>query len=658
MPRESTQKIDTQPERENFLKDIAKVLVKTGKKEEAAATFTRAIKIAFGIEDKERQENTLQAIALAQTEVGQFVDALETAKLIGEQWKRSHACMNVAVAQARARKFSAAIVTASNINESMFRAKAYETIAMVQAQVKDFLLSALITASEIENSTIKARTLQTIAVLQAQESPLTNDAFAIAQKIEHEFEQTNALLGIVKAQAEAGKFDIALKTKSRIEDKEREMDALGVIAEAYAKATNLDHNFDEALKITEKIEPSWKRVRTLVKIAQMQAEAGQFREARDNLATAFKSEFEPKPEIKSLKAIALYRIAQIQLKNQEIEEAIAITRILQEIVKSIKNTVEKARVLALIAEVLGNSGKTKSALNVSKIALEITQRISGRDDLCSEIFQLIAQIQALAGEFDTAFETAKLIKIDSLSIKAVQTIAELQIVLDPQQKDRWKKILSDAHDSCGNKPIFLWNYVNVLSTIAVAFWAIGDKETAQATFSDIRKTAQAKQSQERDRDLSTVAAALAKVGEISTALEIANEIEDGSEEVRAFWAIAWRQFSKGEKVTTLDAALKAKDKIKDEQKRVETLSSVAAIQALAGKGEEAMRTVEEILSNRNIHLSGIASLLVETGDKNNFKRLLVPCAYYLDSAYNICGYLARLYPQNAQAIAKVVENLA
>jgi hypothetical protein len=50
-------------------------------------------------------------------------------------------------------------------------------------------------------------------------------------------------------------------------------------------------------------------------------------------------------------------------------------------------------------------------------------------------------------------------------------------------------------------------------------------------------------------------------------------------------------------------------------------------------------------------------LFAETGDKVNFKRLLIPCAYYLDTAYQMCGYLARLYPEQASAVAQVLSKL-
>jgi hypothetical protein len=130
--------------------------------------------------------------------------------------------------------------------------------------------------------------------------------------------------------------------------------------------------------------------------------------------------------------------------------------------------------------------------------------------------------------------------------------------------------------------------------------------------------------------------------------------------LRALWRITWEQFKKGEKETllkTFDAALQAKDKIDDEKNRVESLRAIAQIQAMAGCGEQTVKTVEAILTNRNQYLPKVAAFLVETGDKPNFKKLLIPCAYYLDSAYEMCVYLARLYPENAAAVAKVLSEL-
>ncbi|HEY85485.1 MAG TPA: hypothetical protein G4N96_10300, partial [Chloroflexi bacterium] len=50
----------------------------------------------------------------------------------------------------------------------------------------------------------------------------------------------------------------------------------------------------------------------------------------------------------------------------------------------------------------------------------------------------------------------------------------------------------------------------------------------------------------------------------------------------------------------------------------------------------------------------IAAALVGAGDRENFERLLVPCAYYPDAAYAMCGLAAKLYPEQAGDVAEVV----
>jgi hypothetical protein len=64
--------------------------------------------------------------------------------------------------------------------------------------------------------------------------------------------------------------------------------------------------------------------------------------------------------------------------------------------------------------------------------------------------------------------------------------------------------------------------------------------------------------------------------------------------------------------------------------------------------------IETILTERNKRLPEIAESLFKVGDKTDFKRLLIPCASYLDAAYRMCGLLARLYPKQATSIAAVI----
>jgi hypothetical protein len=61
-----------------------------------------------------------------------------------------------------------------------------------------------------------------------------------------------------------------------------------------------------------------------------------------------------------------------------------------------------------------------------------------------------------------------------------------------------------------------------------------------------------------------------------------------------------------------------------------------------------------IRTERNWQFPAIAAAFVEKGDRINFKQLLIPCSYSLYAAYRMCGHLARLYPENAEEIAKVL----
>ena len=88
------------------------------------------------------------------------------------------------------------------------------------------------------------------------------------------------------------------------------------------------------------------------------------------------------------------------------------------------------------------------------------------------------------------------------------------------------------------------------------------------------------------------------------------------------------------------------------------LEELAKAQVRVGFSQQAVKTGKLMSSGRNSHLPEIAAAFVEIGDKANFKQLLTPCAYYLDAAYEMCGYLAHLYPEQAAEVAKVVSQFS
>jgi tetratricopeptide (TPR) repeat protein len=200
--------------------------------------------------------------------------------------------------------------------------------------------------------------------------------------------------------------------------------------------------------------------------------------------------------------------------------------------------------------------------------------------------------------------------------------------------------------------------VEALVAIAEAQAGAGEREGARETFSAALETARGiEEAWRRVEALVAIAEAQAGAGEregaretFSAALETARGIEEAWRRVEALCAIAKAQAEAGE----FSAALETVRRIEAARWRAEALGAIAKAQAEAGLGEGAVRTAEMILTDRNKRLPEIAEALVIAGDKEHFKQLLLPCAYYLDAAYKMCGLLARLYPKQVLAVAEVV----
>lgn len=235
----------------------------------------------------------------------------------------------------------------------------------------------------------------------------------------------------------------------------------------------------------------------------------------------------------------------------------------------------------------------------------------------------------------------------------------------------------------------------VLGVIAQVEAQDGNKEAARATFTAALEAARKLgNSWDRSWTLRTISEAQAQSEEFSAALETAREIDNERERVEAMQEIAKAQIQSEQftdalettreikaqgqqavEVLVIVAEAKAKAEgreaaqvtyatalnlvqgIMNDGIQAILLETIAKSQAKTNFGSQAIRTMDMVLINRNKHLPSVGAVLAETGDKENFKRLLIPCANYLDAAFEMCGFLARLYPEQAVAIAKVVNEL-
>jgi hypothetical protein len=579
---------------------------------------------------------------------GNFAAALKTVESIRPESTQVLELINIAKAQAQkgdieySATFTNALEIVNTLVSTSYRERLIEEIAKAQIEVGD-RASAQATWTE---------------ALETADNKIHNPLhLSRANGIANEEKQTDFLQKIVIEQAEAREFADARETAKKIDYLDRP-DALMRIAEAYAKAGD----FTTALEIATEIDIQFMRAKTIGVIAEIQVQTGQTEAARSTFANVLKIEKPLEASILFIRLLTLARVAEVQVKNAQKELGVTTASIACEIAQSMENPRETANVLAgILVQILIEAEKIQEAKIIGDRAYEIAQQISDNQEYYrSKTFGFVAQAQARLGEFDVALTTLETIRMPYSYVNALRSIAQLQIEPEPQQIEKYKIVLNKADEKYKNadsNSLILATKVHLLTIIAVARSTIGEIEAALATFADLLKAAKTKEQRERDEDFSIIAIGYAEVGEFSTAIKISTDIKDAEQKISTFLEIACEQFQKGQQVTTLDIALAAKEKIEDEQKCLEALKKIAQIQAIAGKGEEALRTLEAMLNDRNTHLRDIALLFAATGDRVNFKRLLIPCAYYLDTAYQMCEYLARLYPEQASAVAKVLSEL-
>ena len=137
---------------------------------------------------------------------------------------------------------------------------------------------------------------------------------------------------------------------------------------------------------------------------------------------------------------------------------------------------------------------------------------------------------------------------------------------------------------------------------------------------------------------------------LTTAFTEVEQIIDEEGQAWALIEIASAQAQAGD----VTDAFTTIQQIGNERLRSEALRVIAETQIKIGFAEDALKTADIILIDRNNHLPEIAAAFAERGDKVHFKRMLILCASFLDAAYIMCGYLAHLYPEQAAAIAETI----
>jgi tetratricopeptide (TPR) repeat protein len=503
-------------------------------------------------------------------------------------------------------------------------------------------------------------TIKELASLQPFNQP--HDPAEIFEKIPED--RDSALLKTVQEQLAAGQLEEALKTSSDIQEQSTQEDAAVQIAIAYAHAKN----FSKAIEIANQLFNQVKKVELLQSIAIIQLQAGLVQESRDTLAMGIKISFGS--ELSYQQALALINLADLLIENHHNQQGIDYANDVYKISSQIHNLKDRVNILAFLGEVYTKAGQRNNAKDIFTEAIEIIQTVEKQNSPNSvkvsvvKLFATIGRAQARAREFNGALETVQKIEIIGIKAQVLKTLA--QVHPDAEQNEILKTALATIYeDALSSFSRGFDHLATTLSSIAVAQMALGDREVALAIFSEALEIVEEETTQairtNPDSLLSRIAADQAEAGEITLALENVNKIEDRLEQVITLYNIAAFQWNKGDKeeiLNTLNAAIKAQEKITDEYKQLQAIELIAYIQAMAGQVEQAFRTAAKKLTNRHQLLCNIATILDQIQDKDNFKKLLISCAYSSDTAYKMCTLLARLYPEKAESVAEKVKKIS
>lgn len=571
--------------------------------------FTTAVEITRQIEDKSEQASALAVIVEEMATAGEIQAAKVLEKQIGYEWQRACALAAIAEAQAALGELPAALEIAKQIAYKPplvwvmgALAKAHAKAGNTETAQSTFN-TALLIALQIEDKLQQAEVLGSLArkmtIAGYLEAAQTIFAIAIeALKFENDCQGARVLRKIARSQAQLRDFNSALETIRQIGNEWERSEALKEVAEAYAQAGD----FDTAIEIAWQIDSASQQAQAIGKIACAQAKRGDTEASQSTFSTA------------------LQIAGQIDLYHER------------------RNALEEIALTQAQAE-------DKEAAQSTFASVLETEPQFDWERKRTEALKAIAKVQPQAEDFATVLEKARQLdnKVEQTDEATANTPTQTQIE-DVAIALEMALLIDDERERSRK-----------LAKIALAQAQKGDREAAQSTLALAKEAAKQLSDihDEQAMELWAIVQVQAKMRDFANALETAQQINVGHRKADALKTIAEAQAEARE----FPAALELARQINDEWKRSGTIAMIAEEQVKAALGQQALKTTETILSERQWHLPRVAATFVKIGDKAHFKQLLIPCAYYLDAAYEMCGYLARLYPERAAAVAKVVSEL-
>ncbi|NES18514.1 MAG: ATP-binding protein [Symploca sp. SIO3E6] len=503
-------------------------------------------------------------------------------------------------------EFAAAFDTAQQIGDSEYRAEVLTKIRDLQTNKTPMEAYQYVGFRR----SLREDVLTETAKVQAQAGNFTA-ALNTVQQIGDSYEKVEALIEIAKTQPTPENFAAILNTAQQIGDSYYWMRDF-VVALKSVESERLKLNFIAALDAAQKDYFLYHRGEALTEIAKAQVQAGNVAAALETVQLIDSSYH---------RGEALTEIAKAQVQAGNVAAALETAQL-------IEDSYHRGEALTEIAKAQVQAGNVAAALETVQLIDSSYHR--------GEALIEIAKAQIQAGNFTAALNTAQLIYSFYKRALVLTEIAEAQPI---------SKNFAAALDVAQQIKFPPEYRVEVLTKIAKA-------QAKAENFTAALHTAQLiDSSYGRAEAFTEIAKAQTQAENFTAALHTAQLIDSSYYRALALTEIANAQPTPENFVD----AIKTAQLIDNSDKWAKVLTEIAKAQVETKLSKQALLTVEKISVNRNLHLPDIAAAFVENDDKENFKRLLIPCAYYLDAAYQMCGHLAKLYPDQATDIAKIVQ---
>jgi tetratricopeptide (TPR) repeat protein len=667
-----------------ILERVATAQKEGGDHEGALKTFAMAMQMMQELGPPPNY--ALRETARRQASLGLIEAAIDTVSKITDESDLPDALISVAEAQAQEKDYGAAFKTAEKITNVFKKADAIEKIAEVQARNGNHNEAVQTCLCHLDNWQQAWALRGVVNALLAVGA--VDAAMEAARKITDKPKYAESLASIAETRALKGDketaqtiFDKAIRVAKEIDDTESQGEVLVKIAKALVHTGDNEGartTLASFVGSTQEVESGYGLMAALTTVAEAQIQYGDMEGAQNTLVAAFRSleklKFDEDDAPNSTEA--LIRILQAQARTGGINTSLKIAQEkIDDLLRRawlIGNVIEAharqngvAKALETLKAINEPLNRISALCNIAKVDVELGNGILARQRIETALatIQEINEVEhrehawgAIAIAYAQVGETAKALKIAHGKVPWIKVEVARALILVKDFLGAIEAAQSIEREEYGESE----QKAKLLSEIAIAQISIGQQEAAQKTFDLASKAAkQTKNGDPKAEALEAVAVAQAKAGNFTLASEIAEEvgrqIGGNLHAPRILATIALEMAKAGDKErakVTFARAMRISESIEFEWHRPIALTEIAKAQAEAGFGHQAVRIGESILTHRNYALTEIAASLAKVKDVENFKRLLIPCAYLIDTAYIMSGLLVQLYPQQIRAVSE------